>query len=134
MLWRALGFRIRRITGPQNKYFDVELTKNGGKITVEEKFLRKDTDVIFVELVQDTETNSPGWIKYTKADYLLYVMPSQAYICSMPRLKEFIRLNEGRFRTHVCTKGWGRTINCLLPVRVFLDKANDLGQEMGMPT
>ena len=133
-LWKALGFTVRRITGPENKYYDVELAKNGEKVTVEEKFLRKDSDVIFVELIQDTETDSPGWIEYTRADYLLYVMPSQGYLCKMPRLREFIRMYGSRYRTHVCTKGWGRTVNCLLPLDVFLDTSNNLGWAVGMPT
>ncbi|KKL74182.1 hypothetical protein LCGC14_2067440 [marine sediment metagenome] len=127
--YRSKGYTPERVEGPENKLYDVKLKKNGVKVTVEEKFLRNDADIMFVEIKQDTETDAPGWIEYTRATYLFYVMPSGAILCFMSKLKKFIRYYGSFYPDAICTKGWGRTLNKVIPIEVILE--NKIGKDVG---
>lgn len=127
--YKSRGCTIHRVQGERNKQYDVVLTGGSIVTTVEEKFLRKNAGIMFVEIEQDTETNDPGWIEYTKADRLLYMMPSRAFFCLMPNLKKFIRYFGEHYPLVYCTKGYGRTSNRCIPFSVILE--NEIGVDIG---
>lgn len=129
-LYIALGCKYKRIKGRDNKkYGDVRLWRNGNVCTVEEKFLREDLDFMFVEIMQDTETNDPGWIIYCMADFLLYMMnKKRIYICDMSRLKKFIRHFGDFYERAISRKGYGITENKKIPFSVILE--NEIGRKL----
>jgi len=117
-IYRKLGFDI--ISRIDNKFYDAKLRYKTYIFTVEEKARREVWDDICVEILQDTNTNSAGWIDYSKADFLIYGMfGEQIYIYRLP-LKDFrswFKQNEDRFESKISKKGWGITENKIVPIK-----------------
>jgi len=124
--YKSKGFSVERIKGKENKLYDVKIRKNGKVYAVEEKFLRKDNDFLYIELIQDTESDSIGWIEETRADYLYYKMPSMLVICKMNNLKKFIRQFGCYYPDHFTTRGWGRTHNKKISISAIVE--NKIGK------
>lgn len=123
------GYKYERVKGKKNKLYDVKLYKWGNMITVEEKFLRELLDFMYVEIMQDTKTNSVGWIEYCKANYLLYMMAKKyTIICEMEKLKKFIRCYGIYYPLVTSTKGWGISTNRKIPFTVLYE--NEIGREI----
>lgn len=81
---------------------------------------------ILIETVSNDRKDSPGWIHYSEADWLIYVYePLEdlvGYKISMPVLKRWWQLNEHRRvwkKKTVPNKGYN-TINRVVPLK-FLD-------------
>jgi len=127
-LYIEKGYSIARVDGKENKLYDVKLYKNGTCSTVEEKFLRQDADFMFVEIMQDVNTGDPGWIDYTMAEFLFYMMPSATYVCKMSNLKKFIRYYGDRLRTIYSNRGYGKTKNKALPFVIIVE--NEIGKRV----
>ena len=114
-LYQSFGWSYKRIFGKGNKKYDCVILVNGEWIKVEEKFQEKEWPSMAVELIQDTETNSPGWLYYTEADWILYGMGEIIYLVQLQKLKEFIKKYKDKFDTKISEKGWGKTLNLIIP-------------------
>ena len=122
------GYQVKRIQGTANKDYDCEVQIDGKWYKIEEKFRSLDYNDCLVELVQDTETNSPGWIDYCKADYILYGVGDKIYCIDLPQLKDFVAKHKDKFNKKISKKGWGRTENLVIPW--YIIKANNLGKRI----
>ena len=113
--YRSKGWACKRIYGKENKKYDCELLIDGNKVKVEEKFRSKVWPDCLVETIQDTKTNSPGWIYYTKADYILYGMGNEIYSLDAQKLRNFVENHKDAFNKKISRKGWGITENIAIP-------------------
>lgn len=126
--YRSKGWEFKRIVGIKNKDYDV-LVKIGEEwVGVEEKFRGEEYLDLLVELIQDTETNDPGWLYTTKAKYLFYGVGNKIYGMYIDRLREFVELYKDKFNVIISPKGWGITKNIAIPWPTIFD--NNLGKRM----
>jgi len=117
-LYRNLGFEI--ISRKDCKEYDCKLRRDGFVFIVEEKALRNLWDDICIETIQDTETNADGWIYYSKADFLVYGMFDDQIIVYRLPLRDFkvwFEQNIENFKEIESKKGWGITINKIVPIK-----------------
>jgi len=117
-LYRELGYDI--VDRKDTKYYDVKLRKGKFIFTVEEKALRDLNDFLWIETTQDTTTNKTGWIYYTKADFLVYGMFGDQVLVYRIPLKDFklwFERNIDQFVEKPSTKGWGHTLNRIVPIK-----------------
>lgn len=112
--YKKKGYEVKRITGIKNKDYDCEVKIGDVWYKVEEKYRSVDYKDCLVETMQDTETNSLGWLYYCKADYILYGVASKIYCIDLPRLKSFIEKFKDKFNKKISKKGWGRTENIVI--------------------
>ncbi len=126
------GYTATRVTGSANKWYDVLLTRGPENTSVEEKWLRDDLNIVYVETMQDVDTNNPGWLSYTRAEYILYAMPSVAYMLITEKLRWFVRRHGEYCKTIVSTKGWGKSRNILMPIGCI--ESYNVGEPISLPT
>lgn len=112
--YKKKGFEVKRIYGIENKNYDCEVKIGEIWYKVEEKYRSSDFDDCLIEMIQDTETNSPGWLYYCKADYVLYGVSKKIYCIDLPRLKSFVEKYKDMFNKKISKKGWGRTENIVI--------------------
>lgn len=115
-IYKDLGWEIDR---DQNKYWDLTIKKDKYTFRIEEKARKITRDDILVEIIQDTSTNHPGWIYYTKADFLIYGMfgdPVVVYRLNMDNFKKWFEQNEHFYSEIASDEGWGHTINKAIPI------------------
>ena len=67
-IYKSKGWAYKRIYGKENKFYDCVVLVDERWVKVEEKYRRRGWPDLLVEIIQDTETNSPGWLYYTQAD------------------------------------------------------------------
>ena len=127
-LYTRFGAVVQRIEGKKNKDYDAIVKWRGRTFTIEEKYLSKDYNELCVETVQDTKTNSPGWIEYTKADYLIYATDEQVWCVKMEPLKKFVRMFGSYYPKKVSKKGWGITEIIIIPWGVIDE--NGIGKQI----
>ena len=117
-LYEDMGLEI--VDRDQNKFWDLRLKRDDCIFTVEEKAREQTWDDIYVEIVQDTNTNSPGWIYYCKADRLVYGMFGDPIKVYWIKLKEFQVWFEGHEQFYgigpPSKEGWGHTLNKPIPI------------------
>lgn len=116
----------KRIFGKDNKKYDVVILVNKKWFKVEEKFRSKEWSDLAVETIQDTETNSSGWIYYTEAEYIFYGMGERIYAINVEKLRILIEKHESLFEIKFSKKGWGNTKNIIIPFYLILD--NKIGK------
>lgn len=126
--YKFRGWEVKRITGIANKNYDCLLGIGGKWYKVEEKSQEREWDCLLVEIIQDTETNDPGWLYYTKADYLFYEVGENIYAIEVEKLRGFVGRHEDKFETKFSKKGWGRTKFILIPWEVIL--YNKIGKRL----
>jgi hypothetical protein len=117
-LYRDMGLEI--IDRKQNKFWDLKLKRDAFIFTVEEKARNRTWDDILIETIQDTKTNSLGWIYYSKADFLVYGMFGDkiyVYRLNMPNFKKWFESHEQFYSEIVSKKGWGETVNKPIPIK-----------------
>ena len=108
-----------------DKQKDVLLTHQGKKTTVELKYrFDKIFPDILIELIQDINTNNPGWFFECKADKLHYVIcvdekPKYFYNIKFDKFKDWFskyltKRPSGKYI--ISTKGYGITLNVPVPL------------------
>jgi len=113
--YKSKNLFCKRIYGKDNRKYDCLIKINGKWVKVEEKYRSRYYPDLLVETKQDTETNSPGWIEETEADYLLYGVKERIFAVDIPKLKSFVERNKNNFDKIISKKGWGRTENIAIP-------------------
>lgn len=114
--YKTKNWLCKRITGRANKFYDCLLQVDGRELKIEEKARGRDYEDLLVEIEQDTETKNPGWLYYTQADYLFYmVMKKTIYAINMEKLKSHIEQFKDNYNQKISIKGWGRTVNIAIP-------------------
>ncbi len=73
-----------------------------------------------VETIQDTETNEPGWLYCTEADWILYGMGERIYLVDVQKLREFVEINKDKLNKKISKKGWGITENLIIELSTIL--------------
>ena len=126
--YKSKGWECKRISGKANKDYDCLLFVNNEWKKVEEKFLSKDYGYLLVETIQDTETNDPGWLYYTKADYIFWGFEDTIYQIDMNKLLPFVEKHGDKFNKKISVKGWGRTENIAIPWYTIID--NKIGERV----
>lgn len=119
-LYKDMGCEI--VNRNDCKFWDLVLKKEKYTFKVEEKARRKTYDDILVETIQDTRTNSVGWIYYSKADFLIYGMfgdPVLVYRLNMPKFKRWFEDNQQYFSDIPSKDGWGNTVNKAIPIKLL---------------
>ena len=116
----------KRIFGKENKKYDCVILIDKRWIKIEEKFRSKDWPDFLVEIIQDTKTNSPGWIYYTQADWILYGIGKKIYRVEVQKLREFLKFYENELDVKISEKGWGTTENLVIPWSVVI--INSIGK------
>ena len=140
--YRKHSFEGRYVFGEKAEYqrmlgIDTLIQKDDYTcIWVEEKFIRKPNDSFFIETESCTTQGheSDGWIRKSRADYLLYcfscMKPMEAYLVSMGKLREwFLKTDykdsfvEFTNKTYNATRGYWvpiKTIQENLEVKKYL--------------
>jgi len=126
--YKSKGWEVKRIYGKENKDYDCLIKKDGIWYKIEEKYRSSEWKDLAVEIIQDTKTNSLGWIYYTKAQYLFYGMGEKIYAVDMKKLRNFIKNNSEKFDTFISEKGWGITKNMVVPWYTIID--NKIGKRI----
>lgn len=126
--YKERDFGVKRIIGEANKDFDCEVNLGGKWYKVEEKYRSHDYNDCLVETMQDTETQAPGWLYYTKADYIMYGVANKIYCIDLPGLKKFITKNKDNLNKKISSKGWGRTENVVIDWYTL--KANKIAKQL----
>ena len=74
----------------------------------------------FVELLSNVEKQKPGWIDYTKADYIFY-LDTVSYMCYVMKpedLREWLSKNE--YQVKFCYKdGYKSSSGAIVPINSF---------------
>jgi len=113
--YKKKGWPCKRIRGPENKKYNCLVEIDGKKWKFEEKARAEDYGDFLVELIQDIETKSPGWLYYCEADYILYSTPGCFYAINFHKLKKFMKRHGHKYPIKVSEKGWGKTTNAAVP-------------------
>ena len=122
LFYKSQRWEVKRIKGENNKYYDCLIKKDGIWYKIEEKYRDKKWEDLIVELIQDTKTNAPGWIYYTKAQYLFYGMGDKIiYVFDIKKLRNFIDKYKNNYETKYSKKGWGNTKFIIIPMPILLD-------------
>lgn len=108
------SWEVNRITGAKNKDYDCEVLLDSKWYKIEEKYRSSDFNDCLIETIQDTETNSPGWLYYCKADYVFYGVGSKIYCIDLPELRRFVEKHKHIFNKKISKKGWGITENIVI--------------------
>lgn len=117
------GWTYTRIEGKENESGDVRVSKNGKEFLIEEKSERIVTNNMCVELIQDVDSVNLGWMFKTKADYINYIQcdgeditkVKHHHMIHMEKLTTHLFHDGNSVRINETDKGFGRTINCLIP-------------------
>lgn len=120
--YRKKNWPFQRIVGSENKRYNCLVEIGGKKWKFEEKARSEEYGDFLVELVQDTETKSPGWLYYCEADYILYSTPNYFYAINFRKLKKFMEHHGGNYPLRVSTKGWGKTTNAAIPWKDLIEQ------------
>lgn len=112
-----------------NVGYDLTVEKLGKEFTIEEKIRkRENVDDILIEIMQDVNRGTKGWIHYCQADMLVYVW------CDMEkRATNYARIRYKRFRpwlmeywakrkyspAYISPDGQGLTINLAVPLEAI---------------
>lgn len=113
------GYDAKRV----NKKGHDTLVYNAGSVfKFEEKMRLRYWPDLLIEDYQDMETNSKGWARYCDADYLLYgwaneFIPVKLYNLKWPIFRIWFFDNIKIFEEQISTKGWGRTLNRVVPIQ-----------------
>ena len=111
--YETCGYKIIDRNG--NKGRDLELSKDGIIIKVEEKYRTEDWGDFAIELIQDLTTNNAGWFFYTTADYINYIIvedkPVALYTVAWKKFKDYFLKDVKRFNCFISRKGYGITLN-----------------------
>src|SRR3990167_4514840 len=126
--YKSQGWPYKRIYGKENKDYDCVVLIDWAWIKIEEKYRSKEYPDLLAETIQDTKTNSPGWLYYTKADWLLYGVSDKIYKIDMSMLKSFIENHGDKFNKKISKKGWGITENIAIPWYTIIH--NGIGQRI----
>jgi len=126
--YKKNNWGVKRITGKENKNYDCLIRKDGIWYKIEEKYRSNNWKDLAVETIQDIKTNSPGWLYYTKAQYLFYGMDEIIYAIDIEKLRNFIKNNSEKFDTFISEKGWGITKNIIIPWYTIID--NKIGKRI----
>lgn len=116
-LYKKLGYEV--VNRNHCKEYDLVLSKAGKEYTVEEKARRGNFNDILVETIQDEEKNYPGWIYYTKADYIVYGIfgrDSKVYGLNCPEFKDWFAQAMLGFEKKISNKGYGKSTNYVVPI------------------
>lgn len=113
--YKSKKWECKRIVGKDNEDYDCLVKKDGIWYKIEEKFRSGEWDDLAVETIQDIETNSPGWLYYTKAQYLFYGMGKKIYAINIEKLRNFIKEYRNNFKIKYSKKGWGNTKFIIIP-------------------
>ena len=116
-LYEDMGMTV--ISRKDCKEYDCILGYKNRRFTVEEKARMSVWGDILVETVQDTKTDKPGWIYYSKADFLVYGMfgeKTKVYRLRLKKFQEWFGLCIKHFKTKISKKGWGITENKVVPI------------------
>lgn len=98
-----------------------------GTEKVEEKFRTVERNDILLEMIQDLQTNAPGWFYETQCDYLHYIFMQDTEFKKLYRFDwkkfkpwcyEFFKNNKHPY-TVVSPKGWGITLNLSVPINAI---------------
>ena len=74
----------------------------------------------FIELLSNEEKNQPGWIDYTKSDFIFYVdaISNECYIFYPQDIRDYLATHE--YSTRECHKDKYKTsIGAIVPVEAF---------------
>ena len=119
--YKKLGFSI---DWNGNKEYDCILHKeNKSPVKVELKYRKQIFNDILVEIIQDIETNHPGWLYTSDSRYLHYVictpLPKYYYSIKFKLFKKlfFENIKIKKIKFILSKKGWGLTLN--IPINVF---------------
>lgn len=112
--YKRRGLKCKRIIGKDNKNYDCEILLDDKWYKIEEKYRSLDFDDCLIETIQDTKTNSLGWLYYSKADYIFYGVKNKIYCIDLPKLKRFIEKHKDIFNKKISKKGWGITENIVI--------------------
>lgn len=121
--YKSNGYSCKRIYGEANKDYDCLVKIDGKEWKVEEKFRSQEYPDLLVEIIQDEETNAPGWLYTTKAEILLYGVKDKIYAVNIEKLRNFVKKFGDNFNRQVSKKGWGITKNIIIPwTTIFRNK------------
>ena len=86
----------------------------------------KDTGNLCIELWSHKQLKNPGWIKYTKADYIIYFISETEYLkIKTEDIKNYIN-NPEKMKGKRIVSGWGKgnynVENVLIPYTEFTNK------------
>ena len=86
----------------------------------------KETGNLCIELWSHKENRSPGWIKYTKADYIIYFISEKEYLkIPTQTIRGYIN-NPEKMEGKRIVSGWGKgnynVENVLIPYTEFTNK------------
>lgn len=126
--YSAKGYEVKRISGVKNKDYDCEVKIEDTWYKIEEKYRDREITDCLIETIQDTKTNSPGWLYYCKADYILYGGGNRIYCIDFPKLKSFLEKFKDKFNTKISGKGWGITQNIVIDWSTL--KANKIAKQI----
>jgi len=103
----------------KNTDWDVKIFKDGHDYTIDEKARRKEYNDFLVEIVQDLNSGSKGWL-FKKKDYYFYASwtnaedkePTSFYVVDALRLRDFVIGNWKDLipKMEISEKGWGTTL------------------------
>lgn len=74
----------------------------------------------FIELIANQEKNEPGWIDYTKSDFIFYVdaISKDCYILHPQEIRDYLSTHD--YETRVCHKDkYKSTLGAIVPVEAF---------------
>ena len=109
--------------------YDLIVEKHGKKFTIEEKIRkRQPADDILIEIMQDVDSGTRGWIHHCQADMLVYVWCDKER-----RATDYARIKYKQFRlwlmeywakrkhadAYISPDGQGLTINLAIPLDVI---------------
>jgi len=127
--YESKEWKYKRIIGKENKDYDCLIEIRDTWYKIEEKSQEKEWPSLLVETIQDTKSNNPGWLYYTKADYLFYENGKDIiYAIDMKKLKGFVDRHKDNFETKYSKKGWGNTEFILIPWYTIID--NKIGKRI----
>ena len=126
--YRKYNFVCQRTFGKENEKYDCLVKIKNKWWKVEEKMrqaIYRNYQDFLIETIQDTETNSQGWLYKTQAEIILYAFDDETiYTLITSKLRELI--DKEHFDIVVSKKGWGNTENLKIPFQTIFD--NNVGK------
>ena len=123
---KSQGKLVVHVTGHWKWWDIIELGPKIVTYEIKNDSYTKDTGNLCIELWSHKELKKPGWIKYTKADYIIYFISEKEYFkIPTKKIRDYVN-NPENLKDKRIVSGWGKgnynVENVLINYKIFTKK------------
>ena len=115
----SCGFKTKCVTTKSDQRAGKDFIVDGSSLEVKTDDMALQTGNAYIETISNDRRGKAGWVHYTKADILFYIVGNQCYVCSPDALRSALPRWSKRFSTSRCENKTYASEGVLVPLRVL---------------